>query len=119
MTLSPEAQKVLEKAAGLQCEELYAIVKRRYPEAPYPSADYFVRGTVYENVRLLPIIQALLAENSKLVEAIKIARKDERERIFEDAGCPGFDGPMTIETKYDDILASNAETMKRLSEGGD
>lgn len=38
-----------------------------------------------------------------LVDALKVARKDERESILENA--PGFDGPIAIETKYDEALA--------------
>lgn len=47
----------------------------------------------------------------ELISALKIARKDERERIFEEVGSPGFDGPMMIETKYDKAL-SNFEPKK-------
>ena len=48
----------------------------------------------------------------KLRDALKWAVKDEKEAIFEANGCPGFDGPMAIETKYDKVIAEFDEAIK-------
>lgn len=46
-------------------------------------------------------VKALLDEAVKLIKAERLLEQD---RIFEGAGCPGFDGPMAIETKFDVFL---------------
>jgi DNA repair exonuclease SbcCD ATPase subunit len=50
--------------------------------------------------------RALLDQAEK---ALKFERILERDRIFEESGCPGFDGPMKITTRFDDILTAIRE----------
>lgn len=61
----------------------------------------------------------LQAEFAKMKEAYGVVRKAlkdaqsiERDRIFEDIRCPGFDGSMKIETRYDEALAKAEEVLK-------
>lgn len=44
------------------------------------------------------------AEVKAMKKVLKQVQREERDRVFEDAGCPGFDGPMSIGTKYDDCI---------------
>ncbi|MNJ94843.1 hypothetical protein D3C87_125460 [compost metagenome] len=59
------------------------------------------QSTIFDLQSELQRVQGLLEE---AVELIKAEQNLERDRIFEDAGCPGFDGPMTIGTKFDSFL---------------
>lgn len=40
----------------------------------------------------------------KIYRALKKAQSYERDQIFEEMGCPGFDGPMIISTEFDEAL---------------
>lgn len=64
------------------------------------------RHTVSDFIHVVPAsekqrLQTLLEEACRL---LKKAQFEERDRIYEDAGSPGFDGPMTIQTKYCEFL---------------
>lgn len=51
-------------------------------------------------IELEPTLQLMKEMCAKLLEA----QTDDREMIMDDLGYPGFDGPMSILTKYDDVI---------------
>lgn len=55
-----------EKGMELSNKELYELAEARWPNAPYPSYDYFVRGVVFQREIHVKIIQAKDAEIERL-----------------------------------------------------
>lgn len=51
-------------------------------------------------IELEPTLQLMKEMCAKLLEA----QTDDREMIMNDLGYPGFDGPISIHTKYDDVI---------------
>lgn len=62
--------------------------------------------------KILKAIKEFERARAKAKKILNDAINDERERIFEEAGSPGFDGPMQIETKLDPLReAANKATL--------